>query len=38
MKANYDAKLLTLGDVLVPDEEVPESFFIPEEQLPGGST
>jgi DNA (cytosine-5)-methyltransferase 1 len=30
---NYDGKSLTLGDVLVPDEEVPERFFIPDEQL-----
>jgi DNA (cytosine-5)-methyltransferase 1 len=33
VKPNYDAKFLTLGDVLVPDDEVPEVFFIPDEQL-----
>jgi DNA (cytosine-5)-methyltransferase 1 len=31
---NYDGKFMTLGDVLVLDEEVDESFFIPEAQLP----
>ena len=30
---NYDGKFLTLGDVLVPDDEVPESFFIPSAKL-----
>ena len=30
---NYDGKFLNLGDVLVPDDDVPESFFIPKEQL-----
>jgi DNA (cytosine-5)-methyltransferase 1 len=33
VQPNYDVKFLTLGDVLVPDDEVPETFFIPEEQL-----
>ena len=31
---NYDGKFFTLGDVLVPDDEVPESFYIPVDQLP----
>jgi DNA (cytosine-5)-methyltransferase 1 len=31
---NYDGKFMTLGDVLVLDDEVDESFFIPEAQLP----
>ena len=31
--ANYDGKFQTFADVLLPDEEVPESFFIPEAQL-----
>lgn len=30
---NYDGKFLNLGDVLVPDDEVSESFFIPEDQM-----
>ena len=33
VKPTTTAKFLTLGDVLVPDDEVPESFFIPDEQL-----
>ena len=33
VEPNYDGKFLTLGDVLVPDEEVEEPFFIPEGQL-----
>ena len=32
--AAYDGERRTLGDLLVPDSEVPEQFFIPEEQLP----
>src|SRR5262249_44133279 len=31
---NFDGKHQTLIDILVPDDEVPESFFIPTEQLP----
>jgi DNA (cytosine-5)-methyltransferase 1 len=34
VEPNYDAKFLTLADVMVPDDEVPESFFISEDQLP----
>jgi DNA (cytosine-5)-methyltransferase 1 len=34
VEPNYDAKFLTLADIMVPYEEVPESFFIPEAQLP----
>ena len=34
VKPNYDGKFRTLGDVLVPDEDVPESFFIPDAKLP----
>ena len=30
---NFDSKFLNLGDVLIPDDEVPESFFIPDDQL-----
>jgi DNA (cytosine-5)-methyltransferase 1 len=33
VEARFDGKQLTLGDVLVPDERVPDSFFIPEEQM-----
>ena len=31
---NFDEKFVTLADVVVPDEEVPDEFFIPEVQLP----
>ena len=33
-KAKYDGPLLTLGDILLDDKEVPAEFFIPEEELP----
>lgn len=33
VKPNYDGPFKTLGDVLVPDSEVPESFFIDENKL-----
>ena len=33
-KAKYDGPLLTLGDILLDDKEVPTEFFIPEEELP----
>ena len=33
VEPNFDGKFQTLADVLVPDEEVPENFFIPEGQL-----
>jgi DNA (cytosine-5)-methyltransferase 1 len=33
VKPNFDGKLSTLGDVLLPDDEVPDSFFIPEANL-----
>lgn len=33
VKEAYDGRLGCLGDVLVPDSEVPEEFFVPEEQL-----
>ncbi|WP_449018556.1 DNA (cytosine-5-)-methyltransferase [Prevotella sp.] len=33
-KAKYDGPLLTLGDILLDDKEVPADFFIPEEELP----
>jgi DNA (cytosine-5)-methyltransferase 1 len=33
VEARFDGKQLTLGDVLVPYEEVPDSLFIPEEQV-----
>ena len=32
-KAKYDGPLLTLGDILLDDKEVPAEFFIPEEEL-----
>lgn len=31
---DYAGPRRTLGDVLIPEEEVPESYFVPEEQLP----
>lgn len=31
----YDGKFVTLGDILVPETEVPEDFFIPENQISG---
>lgn len=31
---NYDGPYTTLGDIVVPDTEVPEQFFIDEEDLP----
>ena len=31
---NYQGLRATLGDVLVPEDEVPEAFFVPDEQLP----
>jgi DNA (cytosine-5)-methyltransferase 1 len=34
VEPNYDAKLQTLGEQLVADDEVPELFFIPEAQIP----
>ena len=33
-KAKYDGPLLTLGDILLDDKDVPAEFFIPEEELP----
>ncbi|MEZ7683403.1 DNA (cytosine-5-)-methyltransferase [Prevotella histicola] len=33
-KAKYDGPLLTLGDILLDDKEVPAEFFIPEEEVP----
>ena len=33
-KAKYDGPILTLGDILLDDKEVPAEFFIPEEELP----
>ena len=33
-KAKYDGPLLTLGDILLDDKEIPAEFFIPEEELP----
>ena len=33
-KAKYDGPLLTLGDILLDDKDVPVEFFIPEEELP----
>ena len=33
-KAKYDGPLLTLGDILLDDKDVPADFFIPEEELP----
>lgn len=34
VKAKYDGPLLTLGDILLDDKDVPAEFFIPEEELP----
>ena len=34
VEPNFDGKHQTLGEVLVPDDDVPESFFIPEAQIP----
>ena len=34
VEPNFDGKHQTLGEVLVPDDEVPESFFIPKSQIP----
>lgn len=31
---DYAGPRRTLGDVLIPEEEVPEAYFVPEEQLP----
>lgn len=31
--ANYDGPFATLGDVLVPESQVPAGYFVPEEQL-----
>ncbi|MEX1264634.1 MAG: DNA (cytosine-5-)-methyltransferase [Actinomycetota bacterium] len=33
VKPNFDGKFLTLGDMLVPDEQVPDAFFVPDVQL-----
>ena len=33
-KVKYDGPLLTLGDILLDDKDVPAEFFIPEEELP----
>lgn len=33
-KAKYDGPILTLGDILLDEKEVPTEFFIPEEDLP----
>jgi DNA (cytosine-5)-methyltransferase 1 len=33
VEPNFDGKHQTLGELLVPDEEVPESFFIPDSQI-----
>jgi DNA (cytosine-5)-methyltransferase 1 len=34
VEPNYDGKHQMLGELLVPDDEVPESFFIPTSQIP----
>ncbi len=34
VEPNYDGKHQMLGELLVPDDEVPESFFIPKSQIP----
>ena len=34
VKAHYDGPFMTLADIVVPDSEVPESFFVSEESLP----
>lgn len=34
VEAAYEGPRMTLGDVLVPDSEVPEQFFIPEGDIP----
>lgn len=31
---HYEGHRMTLGDLVVPDDEVPEQFFIPEDKLP----
>ena len=33
VQENYSGPQMTLGDVLVPDAEVPDSYYVPEEQL-----
>jgi len=33
-RAKWSGKRLTLGDVLIPSEEVPEEYWIPEDRLP----
>lgn len=33
-EADYSGPRATLGDVLVPEDDVPEQFFVPDEQLP----
>ena len=38
VKPNFDGKFQNLGEVLVPDEEVPESFFIPSPRCLSGNT
>ena len=34
VEPDFDGKLHTLGEIVVPDEDVPESFFIPKGQIP----